>query len=234
MSNKTNTPEVVEVVSTSNRPRPEVVELTKAVTYQSLDGSKWATLPYTMDGQTRVIDCKSITDPKQLIGFKVGKYLYKIPQYGVSLRITALYREVGEDGQSFKGAKTLMDGKVTTEDGKSESFTLQTGDKIRKMLGIEVEGTTKSPLGVAHRYFCKSEAKAYIEACDNKELSEAYTKFYGLLGLLRKEEAEKEAKAKAEKEAKAKAKAKAERADKSASDMSNEALLAELKKRGLI
>lgn len=222
-----------EVVNTSNRPRPEVVVFSEEVHFQSLDGSKWATLPYTMDGGKRLIKCGEVKDLSTLKGFKVGPYRYDIPQCGVVLEFKATYNEVAEDGQRFKGSKTYYKAVASFADGKVQEFDT-TGDEIRRAIGIAVEGTTKSPFGVAYRYFSKSEAKAYIEACNDAEVTKAYNQLRGILGKLFEAEKAAEAEAKAKKEAEAKAKAKTERADKSASEMSDAVLLAELKKRGLI
>lgn len=214
--NAKNAPEVVatevvanEVVNTSNRPRPEVIVYSEEVHFQSLDGTKWATLPYTMDGKTRVIDCQSITDPSQLKGFKVGPYRFDIPQYNVAIEFTATYNEVAEDGQRFKGSKTFFKALATFADGTTKEFDT-TGDEIRKGCGIAVEGVTKSPLGVAYRHFSKSEVKGYVEACNNAEVTKAYDQLRGLLGKLY--EAEREAEA----EAKAKAQERAKQANKDA------------------
>ena len=222
-----------EVVNTSNRPRPEVVVFSDEVSFQSLDGTKWATLPYVMDGGKRLIKCGEVKDLSTLKGFKVGPYKYDIPQCGVVLEFKATYNEVAEDGQRFKGSKTYYKANATFTDGKVQEFDT-TGDEIRKAIGIAVEGTTKSPFGVAYRYFSKSEAKSYIEACNDAEVTKAYNQLRGILGKLFEAEKEAEAKAKAKREAEAKAKAKTDTADKRAGDMSDAALLAELKKRGLI
>lgn len=222
-----------EVVNTSNRPRPEVVVFSDEVHFQSLDGTKWATLPYTMDGGKRLIKCGEVKDLSTLKGFKVGPYKYDIPQCGVVIEFKATYNEVSEDGQRFKGSKTYYKAVASFADGKVQEFDT-TGDEIRRAIGIAVEGTTKSPFGVAYRYFSKSEAKAYIEACNNEEVTKAYNQLRGILGKLFEAEKAAEAEAKAKKEAEAKAKAKTDTADKRAGDMSDAALLAELKKRGLI
>lgn len=238
--NLNNAPEVVatevvanEVVNTSNRPRPEVVVLSDEVNFQPLDGSKWATLPYETDCGKRLIKCGEVKDLSTLKGFKVGPYKYDIPQCGVVIEFKATYNEVAEDGQRFKGSKTYYKAVATFAGGKVQEFDT-TGDEIRRAIGIAVEGTTKSPLGIAYRYFSKSEAKGYIEACNNEEVTKAYDQLRGILGKLFEAEKAAEAEAKAKKDAEAKAKAKADTADKRAGDMSDAALLAELKKRGLI
>ena len=222
-----------EVVNTSNRPRPEVVVFSDEVHFQSLDGSKWATLPYEMDGGKRLIKCGEVKDLSALKGFKVGPYKYDIPQCGVVIEFKATYNEVAEDGQRFKGSKTYYKAVATFAGGKVQAFDT-TGDEIRRAIGIAVEGTTKSPLGIAYRYFSKSDAKGYIEACNDAEVTKAYNQLRGILGKLFEAEKAAEAEARAKKEAEAKAKAKTDTADKRAGDMSDAALLAELKKRGLI
>lgn len=239
--NLDNAPEVVaaevvanEVTNTSNRPRPEVVLLSEKVYFQPLEGSKYATLPYEMDGGKRIIKCGEVNDLTKLKSFKVGPYLYDIPQCGVVLEFRATWNEIAEDGQRFSGSHTYFDAVATFADGTVQEFPAETGDKIRRAVGLTVEGTTKSPFGVAYRYFSKSEAKGYIETCNNAEVTKAYDQLRGILGKLFEAEKEAEKEAKAKKEAEAKAKAKTERADKSASEMSDAVLLAELKKRGLI
>lgn len=219
-----------EVVNTSNRPRPEVVVFSEEVSYQSLDGTKWATLPYTMDGGKRLIKCGEVKDLSTLKGFKVGPYKYDIPQCGVVLEFKATYNEVAEDGQRFKGSKTYYKAAATFADGKVREYNT-TGDEIRRAIGIAVEGTTKSPCGIAYRYFSKSDAKGYIEACNNEEVTKAYNQLRGILGKLFEAERAAEAEAKAKKDAEAKAKAKSEKADKSADDMSNNALIEQVSKR---
>lgn len=233
--NLNNATEVVaaEVVNTSNRPRPEVVVFSEDVSFQTLDGTKWATFPYTIDGKYRVIKCGDVKDLSTLKGFKVGPYKYDIPQCNVVLEFKATYNEVAEDGQRFKGSKTYYKATATFADGKVQEFDT-TCDEIRKAIGIAVEGTTKSPCGVAYRYFSKSEARGYIEACNNAEVTKAYNQIRGILGKLFEAEKAAEAEAKAKADAEAKAKAKADAADKRAGDMSDAVLLAELKKRGLI
>ena len=225
---------VNEVKNTADRPRPEVVIISDKVKFQTLDGSKWATLPYVLDGKYRVIKCGDVKDLYSLKGFKVGPYKYDIPQCGVVLEFKATCNETAEDGQRFSGAHTYFDAVATFADGKTREFNEETGDKIRRAVGLPVDGTTKSPLGIAFRYFSKAEAKGYIDACNNAEVKKAYDQLRGLLGILRDEEAKREAEKKAQQEAAEKAKRETERADKSADKMSNAALLAELKKRGLI
>ena len=127
-----------EVVNTSNRPRPEVVVFSDEVSFQSLDGTKWATLPYVMDGGKRLIKCGEVKDLSTLKGFKVGPYKYDIPQCGVVLEFRATYSEVAEDGQRFKGSKTYYKATATFAGGKVQEFDT-TGDEIRKAIGIAVE-----------------------------------------------------------------------------------------------
>lgn len=236
--NTKNAPEVVatevvanEVRNTSERPRPEIVVLSEKVYFQTLEGSKYATLPYEMDGTMRVVKCGEVKDLETLKGFKVGPYKYDIPQCGVVLEFKATYNEVAEDGQRFKGSHTYFDAVATFADGTTRNFDGETGDTIRKAVGLPVNGTTKSPFGVAYRHFSKSEAKGYIEACNNEEVTKAYNQLRGILGKLFEAEKAAEAKAKAEKEAEAKAKAKADTAAKHIANASDLVLAQEMAKR---
>ena len=101
--NLKNAPEAVsaevvanEVTNTSNRPRPEVVLLSEKVYFQPLECSKYATLPYEMDGEKRIIKCGEVNDLTKLKGFKVGPYEYDIPQCGVVLEFRATWNEIAE------------------------------------------------------------------------------------------------------------------------------------------
>ena len=232
--NLNNAPEVVatevvanevvanEVVNTSNRPRPKVVVMSEKVKFHSLEGTKWITLPYEISGKYRIIKCGGIEDLKTLKGFKVGPYKYDIPQVGVVLEFKATYNETAEDGQRFSGSHTYFDAVATFADGKTQEFNGDTGDDIRRAVGLPVDGSTKSPLGNAYRFFSKSETRKYIEACNNEEVTKAYNQLRGILGKLFEAEKAAEAEAKAKKDAEAKAKAKANTAAKyirNASDM---------------
>lgn len=225
---------VNEVKNTADRPRPEIVIFSDKVKFQSLDGTKWATFPYLLDGKYRVIKCKDVQDLETLKGFKVGPYKYDIPQCNVVLEFTATWNEIAEDGQRFSGSHTYFDAVATFADGKTQKFNGDTGDTIRKAVGLPVSGTKKSPLGVAYRYFSKAEVKGYIDACNNTEVKKAYDQLRGLLGILRDEEAKREAEEKAQKEAAAKEAKKAETAAKHLPNAADLALAEEFARRANI
>lgn len=220
-----------EVKNTADRPRPEIVIFSDKVKFQTLDGTKWATFPYVLDGKYRVIKCGDVQDLETLKGFKVGPYKYDIPQCDVVLEFTATWNEIAEDGQRFSGSHTYFDAVATFADGRTQEFNGDTGDTIRKAVGLPVNGTKKSPLGIAYRYFSKSEAKGYIDACNNADVKKAYDQLRGLLGILRDEEAKREAKEKAQKEAAAKEAKKADIAAKHIGNASDMVLAQEMARR---
>lgn len=232
-----NAPEVVatevvanEVVNTSKRPRPAIILDSEKVYFQNLEGSKYETLTYRKDGKDRVIKCSEVKD-NDLKGFKVGPYIYDIPQHGVSLKLTATYFEVAEDGQRFSGSKTFFDGEVKTSDGKVKPFERLTGDKIREdYLGIEVDGSERTPVGMLQTLLNGKGAK-YASKIHNKTFQEKWKAVIEDLETLAKAEAEARAKAKDEARAKAKAKAKDERDAKNVTSVSDDILARELARR---
>jgi hypothetical protein len=141
-----NAGENLTCTKTSERPRPEVVVYTEPVTEESLDGTKW------LDRKSgNIISCAEVNDD-DLIGFKVGPYIYDIPQHKVKLRFTEVVREVGTDGQRFRGSKTLYKVVATFADGRV-CTTTDTTDKIRKLCGIGVNGTAKTTAEQLHIWF---------------------------------------------------------------------------------
>ena len=220
-----------EMKNTSDRPRPKVVVMSEKVKFHSLDGTKWATLPYEINGKYRIIKCGGVEDLKTLKGFKVGPYKYDIPQVGAVLEFKATYNEVAEDGQRFSGSHTYFDAVATFADGTKREFDGDTGDDIRRAVGLPVDGSAKSPFGSAYRFFSKSEAKGYIDACNNAEVKKAYDQLRGLLGILRDEEVQREAEEKAKKEAAAKEAKKADIAAKHIGNASDMVLAQEMAKR---
>ena len=143
-----NAGENLTCTKTSERPRPAEVVLSEPVKLESLDCTKWAD---RYDEPTKVVNCKGIEDD-DLIGFKVGPYIYDIPQHKVKLRFTEVVREVGTDGQRFRGSKTLYKVVATFADGRV-CTTTDTTDKIRKLCGIGVNGTAKTTAEQLHIWF---------------------------------------------------------------------------------
>lgn len=128
-----------QTCKTSERPRPAEVILTEPVTNEPLTGTKWEALK-----AGNVINCSEVKDD-DLIGFKVGSYVYDIPQHSVKLRFTEVVKEVGTDGQRFRGSKTLYKVVATFADGTVKT-TLNTTDHIRRMIGVGVNGTAKTTI----------------------------------------------------------------------------------------
>lgn len=235
--NAKNAPEVVatevvanEVVNTSSRPRPEVVLLSEKVYFQPLDGSKYATLSYDMDGKTRVIKCGEVKDLTTLKGFKVGPYKYDIPQCGVVLQFKATYNEVAEDGQRFRGSHTYFDAVATFADGKVQEFNAETGDTIRKAVGLPVDGGDKTPVGIMLAW-CEGPGKKQAEKIHNKTFQEKWSALVEDLKTLRQAEVEAKKAADAAKRAEAKAKAKDAADAKRVADASDMVLAQEIARR---
>lgn len=128
-----------QTCKTSERPRPAEVILTEPVTEEPLTGTKWEALK-----SGNIISCAEVKDD-DLIGFKVGPYIYDIPQHKVKLRFTEVVKEVGTDGQRFRGSKTLYKVVATFADGLVKTTT-NTTDHIRRMIGIGVNGTAKTTI----------------------------------------------------------------------------------------
>lgn len=219
-----------EVVNTSSRPRPEVVVLSEKVYFQPLDGSKYATLSYDMDGKTRVIKCGEVKDLTTLKGFKVGPYKYDIPQCGVVLQFKATYNEVAEDGQRFRGSHTYFDAVATFADGKVQEFNAETGDTIRKAVGLPVDGGDKTPVGIMLAW-CEGVGKKQAEKIHNKTFQEKWGALVEDLKTLRQAEVEAKKAADAAKRAEAKAKAKDDADAKRVANASDMVLATEMAKR---
>lgn len=235
--NAKNAPEVVatevvanEVVNTSNRPRPEVVVLSEKVYFQSLEGSKFATISYDMDGKYRVIKCGEVKDLTTLKGFKVGPYKYDIPQCEVVLEFTATYCEVAEDGQRFRGSHTYFDAVATFADGKVREFNAETGDTIRKAVGLPVDGGDKTPVGIMLAW-CQTTGKKQADKIHNKTFQEKWSALVEDLETLRKAEVEAKKAADAAKREAAKAKAKDDADAKRVANASDMVLATEMAKR---
>jgi hypothetical protein len=218
-----------EVVNTSSRPRPEVVVFSEEVYFQSLDGTKWATLPYTMDGKTRVIQCNEVKDLTTLKGFKVGPDKYDIPQVEVVLQYTATYCEVAEDGQRFRGSKTFYKAVATFADGRVQEFNT-TGDEIRKAVGLPVEGGDKTPVGIMLTW-CEGLGKKQAAKIHNKTFQEKWGALVEDLKTLRQAEVEAKKAADAAKRAEAKAKAKDDADAKRVANASDMVLATEMARR---
>lgn len=155
--------------------------------------------------------------------YKYGEHVFKV-----------LSKRSGTE----RGGKTLYNvksGKDTFENVSIEELKEEFGCEYRRE-----KASTKTALGKLE-FEVSNKVANLVEDCATEvtadefsELKAAYKQLRGLVGILRKAQQEAAEKAAAEKAAAERAKRESERADKSADKMSNEALLAELKKRGLI
>lgn len=190
---------LTSTTKTSERPRPAEVVLTEPVKFESLDGTKWAD---RYDEATKTVNCKGIDDD-DLIGFKVGPYVYDIPQHKVKLRFVEVVREIGTDGQRFRGSKTLYKVVATFADGRV-STTTDTTDKIRRLCGIGVDGTAKTVAEQIYLWFNGKGAELNARLT-NAEFNAKFAELADLIKKVVEAERAKRAEAKAQASAEAKA-----------------------------
>lgn len=132
-----------------------------------------------------------------------------------------------------RGGKTLYkvkSGADTFEDYSIEELKEEFGCEYRR----EKNGASnsKTPLGKAK--YATDKLSELIAECNDEEINKAYQQLRGLVGLKRAEEQKREQEEREKREKEEKAQRETERADKQSEKMSDAALLAELKKRGLI
>ena len=132
-----------------------------------------------------------------------------------------------------RGGKTLY--KVQSG---ADTFTDVSIEELKQELGCEFrrakDGSSNSKTALGKAKYATDKLSELISECDDEELTKAYQQLKGLVGLKRAEEQKRETEEREQRERAERAKKESERADKSADKMSDAALLAELKKRGLI
>lgn len=132
-----------------------------------------------------------------------------------------------------RGGKTLykvQSGADTFEDFSIEELKQEFGCEFRRAK----DGSSNSKTALGKAKYAINKLSEVIAECNDEEITKAYNQLKGIVSIKR---AAEQAREKEEKEKAAladRAKKEAERADKSADKMSDAALLAELKKRGLI
>ena len=135
--------------------------------------------------------------------------------------------------QFGSGNKTVLSGTIN-----GEPFDLFSIEDIKEAVKCGYrrakDGSNNSKSPLAKMLYQVERMKELNEEVANEEVAKAYKQLQGILGLLRKEEIQREQKEREEREKAEREAKKTARADEKAQDMSNEALLAELKKRGLI
>lgn len=129
-----------------------------------------------------------------------------------------------------RGGKTLYKVK-----SGADTFTDFSIEELKEEFGCEYrreKASTKTALGKAK--YATDKLAEVIAECEDEELTKAYQQLKGLISLKRAEEQKREQEERESRERAERAKRESEKADKSADKMSDAALLAELKKRGLI
>lgn len=132
-----------------------------------------------------------------------------------------------------RGGKTLY--KVRCGADTFEDFSIE---ELKQELGCEFrrakDGSSNSKTALGKAKHATDKLAEVIAECKDEELTKAYQQLKGLVSLKRAEEQKKEQEERESRERAERAKRESEKADKSADKMSDAALLAELKKRGLI
>ena len=132
-----------------------------------------------------------------------------------------------------RGGKTLYKvrcGEDTFEDYSIEELKQEFGCEFRRAK----DGSSNSKTALGKAKYATNKLSAVIAECDDEEITKAYQQLKGLVSLKRAEEQKRESEEREQREKAERAKRESDKADKSADKMSDAALLAELKKRGLI
>lgn len=132
-----------------------------------------------------------------------------------------------------RGGKTLykvQSGADTFSDFSIEELKQEFGCEYRR----EKNGASNSKTAYGKAKYATDKLAEVIAECNDEELTKAYQQLKGLVSLKRAEEQKRETEEREQREKAEKQKRESERADKQSEKMSDAALLAELKKRGLI
>lgn len=147
--------------------------------------------------------------------YKYGKRVFKV-----------LEKRSGTE----RGGKTLykvQSGADTFTDFSIEELKQEFGCEYRR----EKNGASNSKTAYGKAKYATEKLAEVIAECNDEELTKAYQQLKGLVSLKRAEEQKREDEERDRKNAEAKAKAKTERADKTVSDISDDALARELARR---
>ena len=147
------------------------------------------------------------------------------------------------NGRAFK----VLEKRSGTERGGKTLYKVQSGadtftgvsiEELKQEFGCEYrrakDGSSNSKTALGKAKYATDKLSDIIAECNDEELTKAYNQLKGLVSLKRAEEQKREQEEREQRERAERAKRESERADKSADKMSDAALLAELKKRGLI
>lgn len=172
--------------------------------------------------------------PVESFGYLASGQNYRIIETGDEIKVT------GKRSGDGSGKKTIYIAEVNGEPFEGSIEDLKDLLKIDYRRPKGASGNAKTALGklefeVSNKVFgLVEDCSTEVTESEYSELKAAYKQFRGLVGIFRKAQQEAAEKAAAEKAAAEKAKKETKKADKSADKMSDAALLAELKKRGLI
>lgn len=132
-----------------------------------------------------------------------------------------------------RGGKTLY--KVQSG---ADTFTDFSIEELKQEFGCEYrrakDGSNNSKTALGKAKYATDKLSEVIAECKDEELTKVYNQLKGLVSLKRAEEQKAEQKEREQREKAERVKRESERADKQSEKMSDAALLAELKKRGLI
>lgn len=132
-----------------------------------------------------------------------------------------------------RGGKTLykvQSGADTFTDFSIEELKQEFGCEYRR----EKNGSSNCKTALGKAKFATDKLAEVIAECNDEEITKAYQQLKGLVGIKRAEEQKRETEEREQRERAERAKRESERADKQSEKMSDAALIAELKKRGLI
>ena len=177
----------------------------KVTTFEELFAGH-ANLPRTEQGAIILTD--------ELFRNLAASHTYKYGQH--------VFKVLEKRSGTERGGKTLykvQSGADTFEDFSIEELKQEFGCEYRRAK----DGSSNSKTALGKAKYATDKLSEVIAECEDEELTKAYNQLKGLVSLKRAEEQKREQE---ERES--------ERADKSADKMSDAALLAELKKRGLI
>lgn len=150
--------------------------------------------------------------------YKYGNFVFKV-----------LEKRSGTE----RGGKTLykvQSGADTFEDFSIEELKQEFGCEFRRAK----DGSSNAKTALGKAKYAINKLSELVAECDDEEITKAYNQLKGLVSLKRAEEQKREQEEREQREKAERAKRESEKADKSADKMSDAALLAELKKRGLI
>lgn len=204
---------VVENVTTAVTPNDKGAKVT---TFEELF-SGHATLPRTEQGEIILTD--------ELFRNLAASHTYKYGQ--------RIFKVLEKRSGTERGGKTLykvQSGADTFPDFSIEELKQEFGCEYRR----PKDGSSNCKTALGKAKFATDKLSEVIAECKDEELTKAYQQLKGLVGLKRAEEQKRETEEREQREKAERAKRESERADKQSEKMSDAALLAELKKRGLI